>query len=460
MTIPVEPTPLRPRTLGADNSALVPPPTDARRREIRRVVLSSYLGSTIEYYDFLLYATSAAIVFAPVFFSDLSPVAGTIASLGTFAAGYLARPLGGAIFGHFGDKYGRKSMLLVSMSVMGAASFLIGLVPPATAIGSWAAIILVLLRVLQGIAIGGEWGGATLMSLEHVGGRGRGFAAAFTNAGAPTGSLLGTLALALVALIPEDDFLVWGWRIPFLLSAVLLAVGLFVRSRVSESPVFREALERSAAQASGARAAAPIVSILRRPRNLILVAGGCMASVAIQIMFATFAIGHATKSGVARSDVLLGFALCQFVAIFALLGFARLSDRVGRRPVMLAGLGVFAVVIFPVLAMLSSGSALLVTLAFVLGFSLVQSATFGPMAAYIAEQFGTSARYTGASLGYQAATLLGAGFTPVILVSLQAAANGSTFLVGLYMIGLAVVSAVFIALSKESKDRDLDTYEH
>ncbi|KQU38420.1 MULTISPECIES: MFS transporter [unclassified Rhodococcus (in: high G+C Gram-positive bacteria)] len=454
MSSHVDPTPpLRPL-------ATTPSPSDARRREIRRVVLSSYLGSTIEYYDFLLYATSAAIVFAPVFFSDLSPVAGTIASLGTFAAGYLARPLGGLIFGHFGDRHGRKSMLMVSMTVMGAASLLIGLVPPASAIGSWAAIILVALRVLQGIAIGGEWGGATLMSLEHVGGRGRGFAAAFTNAGAPTGSLIGTLALAVVALLPEDDFLSWGWRIPFLLSAGLLVVGLFVRSRVSESPVFREALARSAAEASTARQAAPVMSILRRPKNLILVAGGCMAAVAIQIMFATFAIGHATKSGAARSDVLLGFAVCQLVAIFALLGFARLSDRVGRRPVMLAGLGTFAVLVFPVLALLSSGNALLVTVAFVLGFSVVQSATFGPMAAYIAEQFGTSARYTGASLGYQAATLLGAGFTPVILVSLQAAADGSTTLVGLYMIGLTIVSAVFIALAQESKDRNLDTYEH
>lgn len=458
MSTPVEPTPLRPRA--ATHSPSAPPPTDTRRREIRRVVLSSYLGSTIEYYDFLLYATSAAIVFAPVFFSDLSPVAGTIASLGTFAAGYLARPLGGMIFGHFGDRHGRKSMLLVSMTVMGAASFLIGLVPPASAIGSWAAVILILLRVLQGIAIGGEWGGATLMSLEHVGGRGRGFAAAFTNAGAPTGSLLGTLALTVVALLPEDDFLTWGWRIPFLLSAVLLVVGLFVRSRVSESPVFTEALQRSAVQSSDDRRTAPIMSILRRPRNLVLVAGGCMAGVAIQIMFATFAIGHATKSGVPRSDVLLGFAVCQFVAIFALLGFARLSDRVGRRPVMLAGLGAFALLVFPVLALLSSGNAFLVTVAFVLGFSIVQSATFGPMAAYIAEQFGTSARYTGASLGYQAATLLGAGFTPVILVSLQAAASGSTYLVGLYMIGLTLVSAVFIGLSRESKDRDLDTYEH
>ncbi|NCL73990.1 MFS transporter [Rhodococcus sp. YH1] len=433
-----------------------------RKKEVRRVVLSSYLGSTIEFYDFLLYATAAAIVFAPVFFSDLSPLAGTIASMGTFAAGYLARPFGGVVFGHFGDRYGRKSMLLISMTVMGVASFLIGLVPPASAIGSWAAIILVLLRVCQGIAVGGEWGGAALMSLEHVGGRGRGFAASFTNAGAPTGSLLGTLALALVALLPEDDFLSWGWRIPFLLSAVMLAVGLFVRARVSESPLFREAMAKQVEVDATAvdRRTPPILSILRRPRNLLLVALGCMASFGIQTMFTTFAIGYASHSGVTRSQALLAFAVCQFVAIFTLLGFARLSDRVGRRPVMLFGLGAFVVLIVPILALLSSGNVALVTLGFVLGFGVCQSATYGPMAAYIAEQFGTAARYTGASLGYQGATLLGAGFTPVILASLQAAAGGGTGLVAAFMIGLAVLSAVFILLAKESKDRDLSTYEH
>ncbi|WFS12338.1 MFS transporter [Rhodococcus aetherivorans] len=433
-----------------------------RKKEVRRVVLSSYLGSTIEFYDFLLYATAAAIVFAPVFFSDLSPLAGTIASMGTFAAGYLARPFGGVVFGHFGDRYGRKSMLLISMTVMGVASFLIGLVPPASAIGSWAAIILVLLRVCQGIAVGGEWGGAALMSLEHVGGRGRGFAASFTNAGAPTGSLLGTLALALVALLPEDDFLSWGWRIPFLLSAVMLAVGLFVRARVSESPLFREAMAKQAEVDATAvdRRTPPILSILRRPRNLLLVALGCMASFGIQTMFTTFAIGYASHSGVTRSQALLAFAVCQFVAIFTLLGFARLSDRVGRRPVMLFGLGAFVVLIVPILVLLSSGNVALVTLGFVLGFGVCQSATYGPMAAYIAEQFGTAARYTGASLGYQGATLLGAGFTPVILASLQAAAGGGTGLVAAFMIGLAVLSAVFILLAKESKDRDLSTYEH
>ncbi|MDX5451527.1 MAG: MFS transporter, partial [Rhodococcus sp. (in: high G+C Gram-positive bacteria)] len=254
----------------------------------------------------------------------------------------------------------------------------------------------------------------------------------------------------------------WGWRIPFLLSAVMLAVGLFVRARVSESPLFREAMAKQVEVDAAAedRPTPPILSILRRPRNLLLVALGCMASFGIQTMFTTFAIGYASHSGVTRSQALMAFAVCQFVAIFTLLGFARLSDRVGRRPVMLFGLGAFVVLIVPILALLSSGNVALVTLGFVLGFGVCQSATYGPMAAYIAEQFGTAARYTGASLGYQGATLLGAGFTPVILASLQAAAGGGTGLVAAFMIGLAVLSAVFILLAKESKDRDLSTYEH
>ena len=443
----------------------VPMPVDSlpkpRNKEVRRVIWSSFLGSTIEYYDFLLYATAAATVFAPVFFSDLPPLVGTIASMGTFAAGYLARPIGGILFGHFGDRYGRKSMLLISMTLMGVASFLIGLVPAASSIGDRGAVILVFLRVCQGIAIGGEWGGAALMSLEHADSGHRGFAAAFTNAGAPTGSLLATIMLAIMALLPADDFLAWGWRVPFLMSAALLVVGLYVRARVSESPVFQKAAEQQAKiDSAAAKSAPPILSVLRRPKNLILVAFGCTASVAIQIFFVTFALGYASQTGVPRSQALLGFAVCQFLAIFAVLGFAKLSDRVGRRPVMLCGLVGFAILVVPILSLVSSGNIVLMTLGFVLGFSICQSATFGPMAAFIAEQFGTRSRYTGASIGYQAATLIGGGLTPVILASLHAAAGGGTGLVTTFMIGLVIVSAVFIMMTKESKDRDLTTYEH
>ncbi|MFC9833986.1 p-hydroxycinnamate MFS transporter [Rhodococcus sp. NPDC127530] len=425
-------------------------PATQRKKEVRRVILSSYLGSTIEFYDFLLYATAASLVFGPVFFADLDPLAASIASMGTFAAGYVARPLGGIVFGHFGDTRGRKAMLLISMTVMGTASFAIGLIPPPEMIGSWAAVILVILRVCQGLAVGGEWGGAALMSLEHAESGKRGFAAAFTNAGAPTGALLGTLALAAVSLLPDEQFLTWGWRIPFLISAFMLALGLFIRSKVSESPLFTAALKESAKKET----TPPIVTILKRPRAVVVASMSCIASFGMQTAFTTFAITYAVSSGAPRSDALLAFSFCQFCAIFLVLGSARLSDRIGRRPVMLAGLGAMILSVYPLFLLLSTGQFPFIALAFV-GYTICHSATYGPMAAFISEQFGTRARYTGASLGYQLATLIGAGFTPVILASLFASSGKSILPVGLFIIALCVVSAVFLVATKESKDNDL-----
>src|SRR3712207_2979940 len=226
------------------------------RTQLRRAVLSSYLGSVIEYYDFLLYATASAVVFSQVFFSNLDPLVGTVASFGTLATGYFARPLGGIVFGHFGDRIGRKKMLVLSMTLMGVGSTLIGVLPTYAQIGAWAPILLVLLRVVQGIAVGGEWGGAVLMSAEHASSR-RGLWASFTNAGAPSGVVLSTLVLAAsAAATGEEQFLTWGWRIPFLLSLVLLAVGLVVRSRVAGTPVFTAAADAQPANA-------PLLEVLR-----------------------------------------------------------------------------------------------------------------------------------------------------------------------------------------------------
>ncbi|MDR7304350.1 MFS transporter [Haloactinomyces albus] len=425
-----------------------------RRKEVRRVVLSSYLGSTIEFYDFILYATAASLVFGPVFFANLSPALGIITSYATFAVAYLSRPLGGIIFGHFGDVLGRKKMLILSMSIMGGASTLIGLIPP---IETWGAVMLIVLRVCQGIAVGGEWGGAALMSLEHVKGAHRGFAASFTNAGAPTGAALGTVALAIAGLLPEEQFLAWGWRIPFLLSAVMLGIGLFVRARVSESPLFREAVQQQEKQEKARKKERiPLVSVLKRPKNLILCGLVCMAGFAMQALFSTFAINHAAEHGVARSQALAAFAICQFAAIFFILLFAWISDRIGRRPVMLAGLVTMIVVTYPVFAMLESGSFPLVIAAFLISLSLCQSATFGPLPAFVSEQFGTRARYTGASLGYQLASLLGAGFTPVIVATLAASAGGSVSGVMLYLVAICLASAAILLLFvTESKDNDL-----
>ncbi|MGW0018400.1 MFS transporter [Rhodococcus sp. NPDC003382] len=436
----------------AESESSAPVDTMKRRSDLRRVVFSSYLGSTIEFYDFILYATASSLVFGPVFFSNLSPAAALIASYATFAIGYIARPLGGIVFGHFGDRIGRKKMLLLSMSIMGAASFLIGLVP---AIPTWGAVMLIVLRAVQGVAIGGEWGGAALMSLEHAGDRNRGFAAAFTNAGGPTGAVLGTLALALAATLPENDFLSWGWRIPFLFSAVLLAVGLFVRARVAESPLFREAMKAAAEKKDRAAEPMPLLAILRAPRTLVLAGLVCTAPFVIQALFSTFVIGYAAENGVSRSEGLNAFAICQFFAIFGILGAARLSDRYGRKPVMLSGFVGMVVLAWPLFQLASSGNFLLVVLAFVISCSVLQSLTFGPMPAFLAEQFGTRSRYTGASLGYQIGSLLGAGFTPVIVASFFASSGTITSVVA-YLVALCAMSAVILAVFvRESKDVDL-----
>ena len=433
-------------------------PPDERRGDYRRVLLSSYLGTTIEFYDFLLYGTAAAVVFPAVFFSGLDPFTAVIFSFGTFAAGYLARPLGGIVFGHFGDRLGRKKMLVITMLVMGVASFLIGLVPSAAAIGGWAAVILVLLRVAQGIAVGGEWGGAALMALEHADGERRGFAASFGNAGAPSGAVLGSLMLGLFSLLPQDQFLSWGWRVPFLLSAVLLGLGLWVRSQVSESPIFQQALAEADA-AERKRQPLPLLSVLRRPKALILTTLGAGAAFAFQVTMATFAQSYALAHGATRPQVLLGFAVASFLAIFGVLLAGRLSDRFGRRPVLVVGTVGWSALAFPMFALWGSGNALLITLGFVIGLQL-QSLIYGPLGAFISEQFGTKARYTGASLGYQLATLLGGGFTPAILATLARNGGGQITTVVWFLIAMGVVSAIAVLVIREGRHNDLHTVQH
>ena len=432
-----------------------------KKKEARRVILSSYLGSSIEFYDFLLYASASALVFPTVFFNNLDPLAATIASYGTFAAGYLARPLGGAIFGHFGDKLGRKKMLVLSMFIMGIASTLIGLVPSAEMIGSWGAVILVGLRMCQGIAVGGEWGGAALMALEHSEKGRRGFAASFTNAGAPTGAALGTFVLGtFAAVLPQDEFLSWGWRIPFLLSFVLLVIGMIVRSKITESPIFLAALAKEKNEPAKEQKKLPIIEVLRRPKALILTMLAGASGFALQVLLSTFAVSYATEFGAERSSVLYAFAFASVASVFFVIYFAHISDRFGRRPVMLIGLALFVVFLQPFFAMMRSDNWTLILLAFTVALAL-HAVIFGPLAAFISEQFGTGSRYTGASMGYQLATLIGAGFTPTILASLYAASGGtSVTTVTWYLVGLAVISGVAIILTRESKNLDLETHEH
>jgi len=427
------------------------PPPDTR--ELRRVALSGLLGTTVEFYDFLVYGTVAALVFGELFFPQADPAVGTIAAFGTFAAGYVARPLGGIVFGHFGDRLGRKSMMLLTMTLMGCGSFLIGLLPTYDAIGVWAPVLLVALRVVQGLAIGGEWGGATLMVVEHAEhtqGSRRGLWSSSTQLGAPLGSVLSAGVVTLVATLPDDQFRSWGWRVPFLLSFVLLGVGLFVRLRVAESPLFAEGRREPAAKP-------PIFEVLRRPKPVLLACCVGIGAFTAQSLLTGFMISYATGNGYSRSQVLTAVTIASCVALVVLPTAAALTDRVGRRPVVLAGALASAALAFPVLALVDSGSPGLLILALVLGHGIAQSTMYGPLGALFSEMFGTEVRYTGASLGYQAATLVGAGFSPLIASSLLASNGGGSTPVSLLLCGGAVITAVSVWRMRETNTDTLDS---
>ncbi|MGP4007282.1 MFS transporter [Streptomyces sp. 4N124] len=429
------------------------PPPDTR--QLRRVALSGLLGTAVEFYDFLVYGTVAALVFGDLFFPRADPAVGTIAAFGTFAAGYVARPLGGIVFGHFGDRIGRKSMMLLTMALMGCGSFLIGVLPTYDAIGVWAPILLVTLRVVQGIAIGGEWGGATLMVVEHAertqSGR-RGMWSSFTMLGAPLGSVLSAGMVTLVSGLPDDQFRAWGWRVPFLLSIVLLAVGLFVRLKVAESPLFAQVKREP-------RAKPPVVEVLRRPKPVLMACGVGIGAFTAQSLLTGFMISYAVDNGYSRSQVLTAVTIASCVALLVLPAASALSDRVGRRPVVLAGAVASAALAFPVLALVDSGSPGLLILALALGHGVAQSTMYGPLGALLTEMFGTRVRYTGASLGYQAATLVGAGFSPLIASSLLASYGGGSTPVSLLLCGGAAVTALTVWRLRETSANALENHK-
>ncbi|MFB6643347.1 MFS transporter [Streptomyces chartreusis] len=425
------------------------PSTHAERtRQLRRVALSGLLGTAVEFYDFLVYGTVAALVFGELFFPGADPAVGTIAAFGTFAAGYVARPLGGIVFGHFGDRLGRKSMLLLTMGLMGGASFLIGLLPTYDTVGVWAPVLLIALRVLQGIAIGGEWGGATLMVVEHAGERRRGLWSSFTQMGAPLGSLLSSLVVTFVVAMPRDQFTAWGWRVPFLLSVVLLGVGLFVRLKVVESPLFAEVKK------DRAESRLPILEVLRRPRPLLLACCVGIGAFTAQSLLTSYLIAYATGIGYARPQVLTALTASAAVALVVLPCASALSDRVGRRPVVLTGAVLSAATAFPVLALIDSKSPGALILAVVIGHGIAQSTMYGPLGALLTEMFGTRVRYTGASLGYQGATLVGAGFSPMIAGSLVAGSGNGTP-VALLLCGGSLITALTVWFVRETSRTSL-----
>jgi MFS family permease len=444
------------KTPDMPSSAKLPAPerlqeTGFNTPQMRRILASSFIGSAIEFYDFILYATAASLVFNKVFFTNLDPAVAIFASFATLAVGYLARPVGGIVFGHFGDKLGRKGVLITSMLMMGIATTLIGLLPPTAQVGMLAPIALIVLRIVQGLAVGGEWGGAMLMALEHSPKERRGFAASFANMGGPAGAVLATLAVSAVSVLPNDQFLSWGWRIPFLISIVLIAIGLVIRLKVSESPLFL-ALENKAEEKK-----IPLMEVLTKyPLSVIKGTLVGMSSYTVQGLMTVWAISFVVDSaGMDRTAVLNIKAIGATLTVVGIWYAARYSDKLGRRPVMFAGIITGAVMALPIMWMLELGELWLFAIALFVANGLIQAAIFGPFGAFSAELFPTRIRYTGASLVYQLSSTLGAGFTPMIVSGLVLATGGALWLTGVVWAATFVIAGLCLLKVKEGKDQDL-----
>jgi MHS family shikimate/dehydroshikimate transporter-like MFS transporter len=417
---------------------------------IQQIVLASFIGTTIEWYDFFLYGTAAALVFNRLFFPNVDPFTGTLSAFGTFAVGFIARPFGGLIFGHFGDRLGRRSMLVCSLLIMGIATFIIGLLPTYETIGIMAPVLLVLMRFTQGVGVGGEWGGAVLMAVEHSGGKNRGFHGSWPQMGVPAGLLLSTLVFSFFSsTLTEAQFLTWGWRIPFLLSVVLIGVGLFIRLRIMETPVFLCLKEKERLPHR------PIVDVLRaHPRNVLLGIGMRFAENGTFYILTVFVLSYGESYlKLPRSTMLTGVILSALIGLVSTPAYGALSDRIGRRPVYLAGALFTFFFAFPFFWLLDTRSAELIWLAIVLGVNLGHDAMYGPQAAFFSELFDTRVRYTGASLSYQLSSVFAGGFAPLIATALLAKWGNSA--VAAYIAIMALITLVSTMLASETFREDL-----
>ncbi len=427
--------------------------TGETRTPLRRVVMASLIGTTIEWYDFFLYGQAAALIFNRLFFPDYDPFVGTLLAFSTYALGFVARPVGGIVFGHYGDRIGRKRLLMLSLILMGVATVLIGLLPTYAQIGIWAPIALIALRLVQGFAVGGEWGGAVLMAAEHGDASRRGLWASWPQAGVAAGSLLASGVLALMAgFQSEEDFLAWGWRVPFLLSALLVVVGWYIRNKVSESPMFEKELVEAEVPPK-----LPAMEVFReRPKALVLGAGlrvGENISYYIITVFSlTFLVEVAAESRSLALNALLIGAAVQFLAIPS---FALLSDRIGRRWVYaFGGLGLagWSFAFFPLLGSGDNGAIILcIVVALVL-----HSAMYGPQAAFITELFPTRIRYSGVSLAYQLTAIFAGSLAPIVAIALYRQYD-SALPVAIYVGVACAISGVSALLARETKGVELST---
>jgi MHS family shikimate/dehydroshikimate transporter-like MFS transporter len=409
-----------------------------------RAAAASTIGSVLEYYDFFVYGPMAALVFSLIFFPDSSPAVGTLLALSTYAVGFVARPLGGIVIGHLGDKVGRKRMLVFTFLLTGSVTVAIGLLPTHAQIGLWAPLLLVSLRFLQGIGIGGEWGGAALLTVEHAPKGRRGFFGSLVQAGAPVGVILssGTVAI-LTATLTREELLAWGWRIPFLASIVLVVVGLVIRLGVAESPEFSDVQEH------GEQSGAPALEAVRRyPRQILATIGIHLGDTTLGFMQGIFVLGFAT--GVLKLDpttVLLANITGSVAALLITPFMGHLGDRVGRQRVLALGAGALALWGFPMFWLINTRSVPALFVAMVVG-SLIVGTLFSQQATFFAELYEPRVRYSAVSIGFQVATVIGGGFGPLIAQALQNSANGSTVPVSVYVVVVGLIGVVCALAAK------------
>ncbi|RZL85078.1 MAG: MFS transporter [Rhodococcus sp. (in: high G+C Gram-positive bacteria)] len=421
--------------------------TVVSQQEVRRVTISSYLGNTIEYYDHTLFASAAALVFGPLFFSNLSPALGTMASFAILATGYVARPLGGVVFGYLGDRYGRKSTLLMTMTIMGVGSGLIGFLPTYDQVGAIAPILLVLLRILQGFSVGGEWGGAALMTAEHAPDGRRGLYTAIGQAGMASGGVASTLVMALTTQLPDEQLFSWGWRVPFLLSFGLLIVGLYMRLKVTESPLFVEYAERGESVKLSR-------SLLDNRGALLRGLFASLPSTMSSSLFGSFAVSFAVGAGHSRSIVLTALAVGWALSTVTMPLYGSLSDRVGRRTVYISAALTLVVIAYPFFWAINTMNTALLFLAFIVVFAVVAIGMQAVIAALLTEMFPTESRYTAVSISYQGSAILG-GLAPVIATSLITAADGGAQWVAVMVAIVAVLGATMVWTTVESSGKSL-----
>lgn len=413
------------------------------------IATASFIGSAIEWYDFFLYGITSALVFGKLFFPSSDPLSGTLLAFGTFAVGFIARPFGGALAGHLGDRVGRKFVLVSTLLAMGSATTLIGLVPSYDSIGMAAPVLLIVLRIVQGLAVGGEWGGAALIAVEHAPKNKRGLYGAFPQMGLPAGLCLATGGMELVSRLPEADFFSWGWRIPFVFSALLVLVGLVIRLRIEEPPVFKKVLD------SSKRVRLPVWEAIRRfPKAIVLSAGLRFADNILYYVFTTFGLTYmATHLGLPKQTVLVSILVAAGLELFTMPFFGAMSDKFGRRPVVAFGALIALAAPFPFFIMVETGRPELILLAQVLVLSIAHAAVFSPMAAWFAEMFSPEVRYSGVTIGFQLGALLAGAPTPLIATALLAKYGGHEA-IAVYAMIAAGITLLCTLIARESVGAD------